>query len=356
MINVKKLKQSLTVIQVKDILMSLGADCVKENEKEIIFGSICCEKHPNEHKAKLYYYIEKGNFFCYKCSFSGDILALIQEVRQCNFLDALGWLCDELHIDSEIFERKKNKDVVDWHSIQKFLPKCNNNVVDLQVYNDEILKFFPQIYHQSWIDEGITIDTMRKYEIAYYPLHNSIVIPCRDESGNLIGIRERFLRPEDCENGKYKPLTMLDYKNYHFNFPTNQVFYGIEHNINAIKRKKTVFLLEGEKSVLKFDSWYGDNSIALAMYGSNLGKHRIRYLSSLGVSDVIIMIDSDFHTIGDEEYKQFEKKIFNMSKPLQGFFNVSVCYNNIGLNGYKFAPCDWDKETFEKLYKHRESI
>jgi len=145
-------------------------------------------------------------------------------------------------------------------------------------------------------------------------------------------------------NGKY------------FNFPTNAVFYGINQNIEAIKRKKTVWLVEGEKSVLKFNTWFGKNNLSLAMYGSNFSKQRREYLLKLGVKSVIIMIDSDFEQYGDKNYQLFEKKVFKIVDMLKGFFEISVCYNNQGYDGYKFAPCDFSKEQFKILYKNREII
>lgn len=356
MINVNKLKSSLTPTQIIDILLSLGADCKKESDKELVFSSICCKENANERSPKLYYYISTQNFVCYRCNFSGDVIALVREIKHLPFIDALCWICDTIGVDPDVFGRKSIKQIDDWqHRLKKYLTRQSSDV-ELQVYDDKILNFFPKEYHQSWIDDGISIETMQKYEIAYYPYHNSIVIPCRDESDNLIGIRERFLRPEDCERGKYRPLLMLDDK-YHFKFPTNKVFYGIGNNMEAIKRRQVVWLCEGEKSVLKADTFYGDDSVALALYGSNLGKYRRDYLVSLGVKEVVICLDSDFHEIGDnEEYNLFEKKVFKMAQQLKGFFKISVCYNNAGLDGYKCSPFDWDKETFEMLYDNREVI
>lgn len=359
MINLKRLKKSLSIEQIIKIVESLGGSVFKQSEKEIIFNSICCKRNPDEHKSKLYYYTNSYTFHCYLCSLHGDIFELVKhhwmlEHKKFTFIEIITYVCDILQIDSGVFDRPQTKVTYDWQTeLGKYLRRTPKTQ-ELVVYDDCILDFFPQWYHQSWIDEGITIETMKKFGIRYYPLHDSIVIPATDDGGNLIGIRERFLMKEDIQNGKYKPLILLD--GTQFNFPTNQVFYGIEQNIEAIKRKKIVWLLEGEKSVLKFDTWYGDNSVALAMYGSNLGKRRRNYLTFLGIDEVCIMLDSDFHEYGDEKYNMFERKVFAIAKQLKGFFKISVCYNNQGYNGYKFAPCDFTKEQFEKMYEEKEYI
>lgn len=58
---------------------------------------------------------------------------------------------------------------------------------------------------------------------------------------------------------------------------------------------------------MKLDTWYGEKSCAVAMFGSNLGNKRRNQLIKLGVDHVTIALDSDFHDIGDEEYDKFEK-------------------------------------------------
>lgn len=354
MINVTQLKNSLTPNDIISILSSLGAECRKQSDTELIFDSICHHREdaPN-HKPKLYYYIGTNLLLCYSCSWQGDIIALVQHIKDCNFVDALNFICDILHIDSEVYE-KRQLTVYNWQKDLKRYIKRHTDYDDLRVYDENILSFFDKKYHDSWIDEGISIESMEKYEIGWYPWHNSIVIPCRDDHFNLIGCRERFIRPEDCEGGKYRPLQMLSGEIY--KFPTHSTFFGIYQNQDAIKNTKTVWLLEGEKSCIKFDSWFGDNNVALAMYGTNLGTYRRDYLVGLGVNEAVIMIDSDFHQYGDAEYEDFETNVFKIANQLKNFMTVSVCYNNQGYEGYKFAPCDFTREQFDVMYKRREFI
>ena len=93
--------------------------------------------------------------------------------------------------------------------------------------------------------------------------------------------------------------------------PTNQVFYGWNQNKEKIKECKTAWIVEAEKTVLKFDSW-GCNK-CLAVFGSKISKEHINKLLQLGVETVVLMLDSDFHSKEDEEYKLTEKE-FNLQK------------------------------------------
>lgn len=356
MINIQKLKSEMSSYNIIEILCQLGAELKKETSNELIFTSIC---HHGEdainHKPKLYYYKDTYSFYCFSCTWSGDIIALVQLINNYTFSEAVKYICDLLHINSGYLGLNINPKVYDWKKdFLRYTQKNYKSDIDLTVYNEGILNFFEEKYPLPWIEEGISIDTMRKYEIKYYSLHNSVVIPCRDEGGNLIGIRERFLNEEDCYGGKYKPLSLLNGKT--FKFPTNQMFYGIYQNIEAIKKHKKVWLVEGEKSVLKADTWYGNNSIALAMYGVNLGDNRRDFLLSLGIEEAVIMIDSDFQNINDDEFLVFWNRVKKIADSLKGFIQVSVCYNNQNYNGYKFAPFDFDKEEFETLYEMRKYI
>lgn len=356
MINIQKLKSEMSSYDVIEILCQLGAELKRETSSELIFTSIC---HHGEdainHKPKLYYYKDNYSFYCFSCTWSGDIIALVQLVNNYNFAEAVKYICDILHINSGYLALNVNLNVYDWKKdFLRYSQKNYKDDIELTVYDDNILNFFEKKYPLSWIECGISIETMNKYEIKYYALHNSIVIPCRDEGGNLIGIRERFLNDEDCYNGKYKPLSMLNGKI--FKFPTNQMFYGIYQNIEAIKRYKIVWLVEGEKSVNIADTWYGNDNVAVAMYGVNLGDNRKNFLLNLGIEEAVIMIDSDFHNNNNDELKIFWHRVKKIADSLKGFIKVSVCYNNQNYDGYKFSPFDFTKEQFEALYEMREYI
>ena len=213
----------------------------------------------------------------------------------------------------------------------------------------------PSIYPEDWIKEGISISSMEKYGIKYYPRLQSTVIPCYDKEGNLIGIRCRHWLPEEIENGKYRPLQLLN--NTIYKFPTNKVFYGINYNWAEIERTGHVILAEGEKAVLKADSWWHENSNVLALYGSNIGLKRVKELVKMGVNHVTLALDSDFENINDENYKEFENKMIKLAELFRGYCTVDIVYNNINLkNWYKCSPFDADEKTWNKLYENREII
>ena len=43
--------------------------------------------------------------------------------------------------------------------------------------------FDENTFYKSWIDEGISIDTMRKFRIRWDERHGYVIIPCRNVEG-----------------------------------------------------------------------------------------------------------------------------------------------------------------------------
>ena len=347
MIDTNQLKKNITDDDIIFILNELGADFVQDDNKQIIFYSIC--HHPNDfhnHKPKLYWYKNSQSFFCYSCGFQGDIFSLIQKVKNISFRESLNWIISILKIDCNNIIN--NEEIDNWQKdLKKFLPDYEEKE-SLSEYDDSILKLFKGKFHKDWIDYGISEETMKKFDIGFYARCNQITIPVYYEK-KLIGIRVRALEEKDIQKGKYRPLQDLNKTIY--KFPTNQVFYGWDENKEYIKKSKTTWIVEAEKTVLKFDSW-GCNK-CLAVFGSKISKEHINKLLQLGVETVVLMFDSDFHSINDEEYKLFVEKMNKIINKLKPYFKTEICYNNINADAYKFSPTDYTLEDFKKIYKRR---
>lgn len=342
--NIQDIKNSLTVDEITRII---GVEPKFYSERQIIYPSICHHfADYAEHKPKLYYYTESKSFYCYVCGFSGDIFSLVEKIRNITFKKALAYICGVLGI-SETDIEDKPKD--EWQRIKRFLPKFKEQETPLKVYDEKILDLFDRKYYQEWLDYGITKATMDLYKIGFYERTCQITIPVYQD-GKLIGIRGRYIRDRDTINGKYKPIITLDGTIY--SFPSSKVFYGYDHNKKAVVEQKSVILVEGEKTVLKFKEWGIEN--AFAVFGSNISKDHIDRLLQLGVTKVVLGFDSDYHIKGDEDYKKFVAKISKIIKRLRAYFAVEVLYNNIGAEAYKYSPTDYSYEDFKKIYKERE--
>lgn len=346
MINIQVIKDRLTT---DDIQTILGVAPVSVTQKQIIFPSVC--HHPldyGKHKPKLYYYPATKSFYCFSCGFSGDIFSVIIRLRKINFFEAVKYVCYVCHIDIDGLENEGSYD--DWQKLKRFLKgKNTDSTSTLKTYDESILNLFEKKYCKEWLDYGITKATMDLFNILWYAKTAQIVIPVYME-GALVGIRGRYIRKKDVDKGKYKPLT--DTNDNTYSFPSSKVFYGLDINKTEIEKRKSVILVEAEKTVIKFHEWGIYN--CLAVFGSNISKWHIQTLLSMGVKTVILGFDSDFKTIGDKDYDKFVEKTKKHIAKLTPYFNVEIMYNNIGIpNAYKFSPTDYSLDDYKRIYKSR---
>ena len=357
------LYERMTLDDYEIIMRRLGA-----NKRGDRYNTIC--HNINGGGYNLAFNKETRSFCCFsECSCSYSLLSLIKKRKEllgepCSTYQSLKWLCNELGIEFNFKEEVKqvNTNIYKWqNSLLKYTKNKNKNI-ELRVYNKKILNYFPKIYHTDWIDYGISEEVLDKYNIGWYNYKQQITIPCYRQNGDLIGIRVRNMNPEI--DIKYIPLQLLD--GTEFNFPTNEVFYGENFNWTNVQRTKSVILVESEKTVMKYESWYGaKNNICLGLYGSVLSNAKLKKLLSWNCETFYICLDSDFESIeysnNDEKitsYEKFEKKVMNIYNKLKPYAkSVYVIYNNLGFeNCYKYSITDYTREQFEKLWNNKEKI
>ena len=357
------LYERMTLDDYEIIMRRLGA-----NKRGDRYNTIC--HNINGGGYNLAFNKETRSFCCFsECSCSYSLLSLIKKRREllgepCSTYQSLKWLCNELGIEFNFKEevRQVNTNIYKWqNSLLKYTKNKNKNI-ELRVYNKKILNYFPKIYHTDWIDYGISEEVLDKYNIGWYNYKQQITIPCYRQNGDLIGIRVRNMNPEI--DIKYIPLQLLD--GTEFNFPTNEVFYGENFNWTNVQRTKSVILVESEKTVMKYESWYGaKNNICLGLYGSVLSNAKLKKLLSWNCETFYICLDSDFESIeysnNDEKitsYEKFEKKVMNIYNKLKPYAkSIYVIYNNLGFeNCYKYSITDYTREQFEKIWNNKEKI
>ena len=357
------LYERMTLDDYEVIMRRLGA-----NKRGDRYNTIC--HNINGGGYNLAFNKETRSFCCFsECSCSYSLLSLIKKRRELlgeprSTYQSLKWLCSELGIEFNFKEEIKqvNTNIYKWqNSLLKYTKNKNKNI-ELRVYNKKILNYFPKIYHTDWIDYGISEEVLDKYNIGWYNYKQQITIPCYRQNGDLIGIRVRNMNPEI--DIKYIPLQLLD--GTEFNFPTNEVFYGENFNWTNVQRTKSVILVESEKTVMKYESWYGaKNNICLGLYGSVLSNAKLKKLLSWNCETFYICLDSDFESIeysnNDEKitpYEKFEKKVMNIYNKLKPYAkSVYVIYNNLGFeNCYKYSITDYTREQFEKIWNNKEKI
>lgn len=363
------LKQKLTEKDIVSIINNLGGQLRQDVDEALIFDSITYCLDANNHKAKLYYYKETHCFVEYHLSMDTvDIYTVIKEAKRLqgckyNFTDCIKFVCNSIGIDYNSAELQSNSGSFINSNLNRFTTK--NRKTELNIYDDSILNKFENWYHQDWIDDNISIETMEKYNIKYYDFGNQIIIPCYNAHSQLVGIRARNLDPN--ATAKYCPYKDLDWRNgiegwYKFN--VGSTFYGLEHTAQSIRKFKKVIICESEKAVLQGDTYFGDNNIVVGMYGSAMTKQKRDIILGLGVEEVVIAIDFDYdeESYSDKEsyepetdWERYEKKVYKIADMFKGWCKVSVIIDYHPIHK-KDCVTDYGKEKFLKLYKNRLEI
>lgn len=352
-INLQELRESLTEQHIIDIVTKLGADRYEDKGNTLIFPTICHNPLDQDASMKLYYYKESHMFHCYtECSENFDIFDLIKRVKEINrenynFYETVCAIADL--VSYNIFsETTQDKYISNIETLKE------NEEVTLKEYNNIVLKLFRFYQTVEWAREGITKNSMEKFNISYYDYRNKIVIPHYDIDGRLIGIRGRTLEPDEEKiYGKYMPLRV---ENTLYSHPLSFNLYGIYENKEDIRKYQTAIIFEGEKSVLKFNDLY-DYNISVASCGSSLNYRQVELLvKDLGVKDIIIAYDKEFSNFASEEARNYYNKLQKICKKYTNYCNFYFLFDFKNLLELKDSPIDKGKEVFEKIMKDKVQV
>lgn len=351
--NIKELKEKLSEKDIKNLLIEMGAIFYYEDDNYWITNTIC----HNGIKPKLYFYKDTKTFYCYTECGSLDIISLVMSYNNYNnseIYKAINWICNKLKIDTFKVEFGNVDIISDWDFIKNY--NLNNKTkiyknID-KFYDKKILNIFQKLYYSSWIEEGISIETMNKFQIMYSTLNQSIIIPHFDMNNNLLGVRTRKLIKDEIKSfGKYAPFQL---GNKIYNHSLNINLYGLNKNIKGIVKKRKIMLVEAEKSVLQTDTMFGEDNFTVALCGNNFSEFQRDIILNLGVNEVIIGLDKQYLAVGNEEYYKWanhiKRKIIDKLSP---FVVVSVLWDIDNLLDYKDSPTDKGKDILLKLMENK---
>lgn len=332
-----------------ELMESMDVPLHKADESQLIFYSAChwhedCRKH----KPKLYVYPD-NSCHCFSCGFHGDIISLVSQVKSCEFIDAIKYICTILKLS--VKDVKALDDVDPWQKeLKRWLPDYEPETKEIPIYDKSVLSLFDPWYHSTWLEDGISKETMDKFNIGWYGRNAQITIPVFNTNGDLIGIHARNTRKALVDKGlKYQPLKTL---NCEYKFPTGQVIYGLYEQQDNIQDNKQVILYEAPKSTLQSLS-QGIDIPALGMFGWNFNKARRNMLLEYNINSVIIALDKQYIQPNGTEFNIYVKQVKKIANLFKPYCDVYVLYDDKGLLGYKDSPIDKGKTVFDKLYERR---
>lgn len=406
---------------IKKLLSSFGADCIDNyNNNTICFNAICHSKINSfdfkSHTHNLVYYIDTKTFTCFSgcCKKGYNIYSLIkkifltQENKELNFSQLINFIGDFCELEKTRDFKTDNitveKSKIDFSTVP--IEKgwgvgfACNKIIQQQInieekklmmkekqeqndkwFNDNIIPYLPSIdeeillnyrnltdmkkYCKIWMQDGISKETMNKYNIKYSINNVEIVIPHYDQYSRLVGVRCRRLNSKKVK--KYGKYGAVFFKNSCLSHQTSKVLYGLDKVKKEVIRTKKIILVESEKSVLQFDSQLPDSSmnIAVAVCGSSVSMHHLKIIKDIGVEEVIIAFDKEFESPNNgntiyhisnyeylKKYEDYIEKKKQLCMKVNRYFDVRFIQDTINnpLLDYKDSPTDKGINTFFTLY------
>jgi len=360
--NKDEIKKELTLDNIFELLQEWGGD--PEFTNSGIVSTTICHNLPGQGSRKLYFYKNTGLFKCFTgCeNDTFDIFELcIKVMSNQKQLDwdlnmAIRYIANQFGISGSSADFSLLNELEDWTILRNYdnihQIKTNPYKYSFTEYDDTILQRFNyDVAIKPWLDEGISIDTMRRARIGYYPGGEQITIPHYDINGKFIGLRGRALGAQEAERyGKYVPIRV---NNVLYSHPLGMNLYGLNWAKDNIKRVKTAIVVEGEKSVLKGIDYMQDNNIVVACCGSNLSAYQAALLLNCGVEEICIGFDKQFKEIDDDEFKKLTKSLTKIHNKYSKYCLISFMFDKNNLLDYKDSPVDKGQDTFFRMFKER---
>lgn len=267
---------------------------------------------------------------------NSDIITLVQYNNGMSFVEAIKYLHKILDLPFGFKKVAKQENKFDPLAIFKRVANRRRmvDVDDIKILEDKILNDYIPLLHLSWVKEGITDKTRKKFGICYSYRYKRIIIPIRHwATGELIATNARTT-VENWEEFNIKKYILSSGYNKQLNL------YGLYENYNAIQKAGYVTVYESEKSVLKRDSLCDSTGVALS--GHVLSDEQVRILIGLNV-EIIIAFDND---ISIDEIRHACDKFKNIRK-------VSYIRDFMGILNPKDSPADACNKDYQFLFESR---
>ena len=313
---------------IEHILDTFGFDRIRIEAREIR----CAFETGSNPTAVVIRLQDNPNLFVkdYGRNLSYDLITYLVKSKNIPFKDVMNVIKQELHLDS-IYNYKRKTGL--FGGLYDKISRSNSDI-EVKTYPEEILKQYGNTPSLRWLQDGISLETQRKWGCGYCVESQRITLPIRTSTGEIMGIKGRCNYDPDEYEAKYLYLTP--------SCPMSQTLFGYSENYSSLY-ENDVIVVESEKSVLKMDSWGYNNVVAL---GSNsLSTTQAKLLMSLNPKSVTFMLDKGLPLDNTKRNADLLKTFCTMRQLKIQYWSWE---DNITLDD-KSAPCDDTKEEFEYI-------
>ena len=289
-----------------------------------------CPFHDGDDNASFAVSQEKQMWFCQGCKQGGNVYHFVRKYNKISPGEAVIILCQYAKLD--VNDIPAPPDILRY--LRKLKRTFNKKTINInhKVLNKDCMLIYDKKPIKEWLAEGIDQFVLDRYDVRYDKLGNCIVFPIYDNDGNIINIKKRYL-------GDYKKKNISKYMNC---YPIGRLDYlfGFCQNQHTYNECYDIIVFEGEKSVMKAETFGMTNSVALST--SSITNEQANILIRTG-KNIVIAMDKGISL-------EHIRRTFSY---LIRFTNVYVIFDRNNLLDEKDSPIDKGYDIFKQLYNER---
>ena len=278
---------------------------------------------------------EENNFYDFSSGVGGNVLTFIRYYNRCGYQKAIEILKEYAGCNGDIAPQHKKlvaTEIAKRYARTQKASKSSKATPLPDDYMDRYEKKEDKLL--VWCAEGISRESLDKFQVYYDRFSNRLVYPIRSPDGLIINVGGRTLDNDWKQKGIRKYT-------YFKSWGELNTLYCLYENRDEIKSKREIILFEGAKSVMLADTWGIHNTGAILT--SHLNPSQMKILAKLGCT-VVFALDKEVCVRDDHNIKR-----------LKQFVKVEYIWDKDNLLGAKDAPVDKGLGTWKKLYEGRLS-
>lgn len=314
--------------KLKDVLEHFGYCNIVIRPKYISFG-----RDEKSSKKSIVINLENNEYLYtidYARNIRKDIFSYIIEQRKVEFIDVLNEVRHALGI-TDYYDFFDNKGI--FGGFYEKIRKRRTNKVN--TYDDSILDCYVNCGNIRFLADNISLLSQKFFKIKYDVESQGIVIPIRNQFGQLMGVKERF--NYDVPDGEIK---------YFYAVPCSmsQTLFGYSQNYEFLV-DNTIYIFEAEKSCMQCYSYGIRNCVSLG--SGSISIQQVKMLLELNPKRIIFLHDVGY---GLENIMRNIDMVKNYSR----FTEVELGYWSYFGRGYenKVSPSDLGKECLENILQN----
>lgn len=260
----------------KEVLENFGYCHIKIRKNYVQFG-----RDKESSKKSIVIYLDNNQYLYvhdYPHNIQQDFFKYISNQCHVEFSDILKTIKSVLHIsDFYSYFSKSNTVFGGFYSNIK-----TKRINKINIYDENLLTNYMSCGNLRFLKDKISLEAQRYFNIGYDVESQGIVIPIRDQFGQLMGVKVRC--NWEVEDGEQK---------YFYTIPCSmsQTLYGYSQNYKHLVNN-IVYIFEAEKSIMQCYSYGIRNCVALG--SGSISKKQIKMILELNPQKVVFMHDSGF--------------------------------------------------------------